>query len=141
MTYLETSPDNNLAIDGIEEEVINRYFITINREKFEQTASLFTEDGQLLAPFEKPILGRDAIALYLDKEAKGMTLLPKQGIYELSEDNLVKIKVLGKAKTSLFTVNVAWFFSYNYQQQLTRAKIKLIASPQELLGLRKVVSK
>lgn len=141
MTYSEISTDDNLVIDGIKELFIYNYFVTINREEFKQTATLFAEEGKLLAPFENPIIGRDAIALYLSREAKGMTLLPQQGIYEYSEDDSEQIKVLGKVKTSLFTVNVAWFFNYNSQQQITTARIKLLASPQELLGLRKVASR
>ncbi|MGK7952792.1 MAG: nuclear transport factor 2 family protein [Xenococcaceae cyanobacterium] len=140
MTYSEIITDDNLVIVGIKEQFIYTYFLTINREEFQQTATLFAEDGELLAPFEELIIGRKAIALYLSKEAKGMTLLPQQGIYEFSENDSELIKVLGKVKTSLFTVNLAWFFNYNSQQQITTARIKLLASPQELLGLRKVVS-
>ena len=140
MTYSDIITDDNLVIEGITEQFIYTYFLTINREEFQQTATLFAEDGELIAPFEDPIIGRKAIALYLSKEAKGMTLLPQQGIYESSEDDSEQIKVLGKVKTSLFTVNVAWFFNYNLHQQITTARIKLIASSQELLELRKVVS-
>lgn len=138
MTYTETQTEHFAKIEGIEEAVIVRYFATINQEGFEATAALFTEDGELLAPFEKPIVGRDAIAAYLSKEAKGMKLLPLQGIYESAEkeNNLPTVKVTGKVKTSLFSVNVAWYFNLNTTQKITRVKIKLLASPQELLGLQ-----
>ena len=132
MTYTDTQAE--LTIEGIKESTIVDYFASINQENFEQTAALFSEDGQMLAPFEKPIIGRDAIALYLAKEAKGMKLLPQTGIYEPSEAEN-NIKVTGKVKTSLFSVNVAWYFSLN-QGQIISARIKLLASPQELLGLR-----
>lgn len=130
MTYSES----NQAIEGITEAAIVEYFATFNREAFTETASLFSETGELLAPFEKPIVGRDKIAVYLSQEAKGMTLLPKQGICEVS--NSTEYKVIGKVKTSLFTVNVAWYFILNSKQQISTAKIKLLASPQELLGLK-----
>ena len=130
MTYTEA-----LAIEGITQPAITNYFTTFNRSEFTQTASLFAEDGELIAPFEKPIIGREKIAAYLDREAKGMTVLPKQGIYD-SESDSNSYKVVGKVKTSLFSVNVAWFFTLNFDRQIAIAEIKLLASPQELLGLK-----
>lgn len=126
-------------IKGIEEATIINYFATINQEKFEQTAALFAEDGELIAPFEKPIVGKDAIASYLAKEATGMKLMPVRGTHETKTD-CTQIKVIGKVKTALFSVNVAWHFNLNKQQKIAIAKIKLLASPQELLGLKKVKS-
>lgn len=137
MTYTEISA----KIDNINNSTVTNYFATINREEFEQAAALFTEDGELLAPFEQPIIGRKAIASYLSQEAKGMKLLPKHGVYESTEDNTERVKVIGKVKTSLFTVNVAWFFSLDREQEIITAKIKLLASPQELLGLKQVRAK
>ena len=125
-----------INIEGIEEPTIVDYFATINQEKFEQTAGLFAQDGELHAPFEKPIIGSNAIASYLAKEATGMKLLPVTGIYDFEPD-FTQIKVIGKVKTPLFSVNVAWYFRLNSQEKIAIAKIKLLASPQELLGLRK----
>ncbi len=138
MIYSEIERDSILTKEDSQKNlVIDTYFATINQEDFEQTAALFAEDGKLLAPFEEPIIGRNAIALYLHKEAKGMKLLPQKKMCELiTANNVDQIKVTGKVKTSLFTVNVAWFFNFNSEQQITEAKIKLLASPQELLGLR-----
>lgn len=131
MTYTETS----LIIEGITKPVIVNYFATLNQAEFAKTASLFTENGTLLAPFEKPIIGRANIAAYLNKEAKGMKLLPQQGICETKTD-LLKYKVLGKVKTSLFSVNVAWHFILCQDEQIDTVQIKLLASPQELLSLQ-----
>ena len=130
-----TNTKSFLTIEGITEPAIANYFDTINRSQFSATASLFAEAGELLAPFEQPIVGRTKIADYLSKEAKGMKLLPKQGILE-SESEQKDYKVLGKVKTSLFSVNAAWYFTLNADSQITTAKIKLLASPQELLGLK-----
>ena len=130
MTYTEA-----LAIEGITESAIINYFDTFNRAEFAQTASLFAEDGELLAPFEKPIIGREKVAAYLNQEAKGMSVLPRQGICD-SESELNTYKVVGKVKTSLFSVNVAWFFTINSNAEIAIARIKLLASPQELLALK-----
>lgn len=128
--------ESSITIEGIEEASIINYFVTMNREEFGQTAALFAEDGEMLAPFEKPLVGREAISLYLAKEAKGMKLLPKEGTYQPIKNNSFQIMVQGKVKTSLFSVNVAWYFNLNAQQQITTAKIKLLASPKELLSLQ-----
>ncbi len=133
MTDIETKP--SLAIKGITESALINYFVTINQEEFATTAALFAEAGELLAPFEKSLVGKEKIAAYLTKEAKGMKLLPKQGIKE-TEADFAKYKILGKVKTSLFSVNVAWNFTLNADRQITTAEIKLLASPQELLGLQ-----
>ncbi len=135
MTYTDTH-EPTITIANIEEATIINYFATINQEDFTDTAALFTTDGELLAPFEPPIIGPEAIASYLSKEARGMKLIPQQGIYEPVEDENQKIKIVGKVKTSLFSVNAAWYFSLNQNRQITTAKIKLLASPQELLGLK-----
>ena len=125
----------SISIKGISAPAIANYFLTINQEEFTETASLFAEDGEMLAPFEKPIVGREKITSYLVKEATGMKLLPMQGICEI-EDEVERFKVLGKVRTSMFSVNVAWYFTLNPQGQLTSARIKLLASPQELLNLQ-----
>ena len=125
----------SIFIEGILEPAIANYFLTINQEEFTKTASLFAEDGEMLAPFEKPIVGREKIASYLAKEATGMKLLPMQGICE-TEDDIEQFKVLGKVRTSMFSVNVAWYFTLNPKGQLRSARIKLLASPQELLNLQ-----
>ena len=139
MTY--TDVRSSIDIKGIDETVIANYFATINQEDFVATAALFAIDGELKAPFENPIIGQKAIANYLTKEAKGMKLLPKQGISEIAEDGVEQFKVTGKVKTPLFSVHVAWHFRLNQKQEITQAKIKLLASPQELLGLKQTKDK
>ena len=130
MTFSES-----IFIEGISEPAIANYFLTINQEEFTQTASLFVEDGEMHAPFEKPIVGREKIASYLEKEATGMKLLPVQGVCE-TEDDIERFKVLGKVRTSMFSVNAAWYFILNPKGQLKSARIRLLASPQELLNLQ-----
>lgn len=134
MNSLELQP--NLIIQGIQEPIIVSYFQTINQQKFEQTAALFAPQGKLLAPFTKEIVGRSAIATYLAQEAKGMELLPQEGILELLAEDVQTIRVVGKVKTSLFSVSVAWNFVLSNQQEIIKVQIKLLASPQELLSLK-----
>lgn len=128
---------NSLTIDGITEPVILNYFTTFNEGKFDETVTLFAENGALHAPFESPIVGREAIAAYLEAEAKGMKLLPREGIKETVEEDLQLVKVTGKVETPLFGVNVSWQFLLTPEDEILAAKIKLLASPQELLKLRR----
>jgi hypothetical protein len=93
--------------------------------------------GVMNAPFESAIVGPEAIAAYLNQEAKGMTLLPRQGVRELADNDCVQVQVGGKVQTPWFSVNVSWLFHLDAQQQILDVTIKLLASPQELLNLRR----
>ncbi len=128
----------NLIIEGITEPVILDYFTTINESKFDETASLFAEDGVLHAPFTAPVVGREKIAAYLEAEATGMKLIPNRGISETDETNvdLSLFTVMGKVQTALFSVNVRWQLVLNSNGSLDNVKVKLLASPQELLKMR-----
>jgi hypothetical protein len=131
MSDLETS----LTITGITKPTIIDYFATVNQAEFNKTAALFAENGSLLAPFTKPITGRASIAAYLTQEAKGMKLLPQQGICE-TEVTEEQYQIFGKVKTALFSVNVAWYFTLNPENQISTVQVKLLASPQELISLQ-----
>lgn len=136
MTYLQEKIDD-LAIEGVTEPIILRYFETLNAGDFTTTANLFAADGELNAPFEEAIIGRDAIVSYLATEAKGMKLQPRQGVAEALEDDRTKVSVAGKVHTSIFSVNVAWQFILTADREIASVKVKLLASPQELLKLRR----
>lgn len=128
---------NKLVIEGITDSVVLRYFETMNAGDYEATASLFAQTGAMQPPFENLIVGREAIASYLKAEAMGMQLSPKQGISEILDDHQTQIQVSGKVQTPIFGVNVSWIFVLNLEQEILFTKIKLLASPQELLNLRR----
>ena len=136
MPESSTTVSEPLTIDGITIATILSYFETLNAGDYAATATLFAEDGVLHPPFESAIVGPEAIATYLQAEATGMQLLPRQGITEPLADEHTQVQVSGKVQTAWFGVNVSWLFVLNAQQQITDATIKLLASPQELLNLR-----
>ncbi|MDB9455040.1 ketosteroid isomerase family protein [Dolichospermum circinale] len=136
MTVAKFSPPRRLEISGVTETTILNYFTTLNAGEFTQTAALFAEDGIMYPPFESAIIGLDAIASYLDKEAQDIKAYPQQGISENLPEHHTQIQVTGKAETSWCGVNVLWLFILNQNKQITEAKIKLLASPQDLLCLR-----
>lgn len=127
---------SNITIENISEPTLLQYFEALNAADFAATAALFASQGELNPPFENPIIGPDAIASYLEAEAQGLVLNPKTGETLSREDGGIEAQIIGKASTRLFTVNVAWQFILNPQKEITYARIKLLASPQELLSLR-----
>lgn len=118
------------------EPTIERYFTTLNAGKFTDTAALFVENGIMHPPLESAILGRKAIAIYLDQEAQDIKAEPQQEVTEQLEHNHIHIQITGKAHTSWCSVNVLWLFILNPQREIMEAKIQLLASPQDLLSLR-----
>lgn len=135
----ESPPQNPLGLIDLKHPTITHYFETINAAAYSETAALFTPDGEMRAPFAEPI-PQPQIAAYLKKEATGMTLQPRRAeeINATAADPLSEydIQVTGYVQTPLFGVNVAWLFAL--QQNAIRAvRIKLLASPQELLKLRR----
>ncbi len=137
MTIAQSVPTTNLTIEGINQSVVLRYFETMNARDYEATAALFAEMGVMHPPFEEAIQGSDAIASYLNAEAKGMQLFPTKGIAETLEDQQTQIQVTGKVQTPWFGVNVSWTFVLSPEEEILNARIKLLASPQELLSLRR----
>lgn len=124
------------ASQSIDHPVISQYFETLNAGAFEATRQLFAADGVLQPPFEAPIVGPEAIAAYLEAEAKGFILQPQQATKDLLEDGGTEFQVVGRVQTPVFSVNVAWLFILNPHQEILLAKIKLLASLQELVKFR-----
>ncbi|BAY77433.1 nuclear transport factor 2 [Nostoc linckia NIES-25] len=139
MTSAEISPvqpSSEFQIQGITETSVLRYFETLNAGEFDRTAALFAEDGVMHPPLESDIVGCDAIAAYLKEEAQNIKAYPNTGISDTLENGTIQVQVTGKAQTSWCGVNVLWIFILNQQQQILYTRIKLLASPQELLSLR-----
>ncbi|NJL21785.1 MAG: SnoaL-like domain-containing protein [Leptolyngbyaceae cyanobacterium SM1_3_5] len=140
-TTSATSVDRNaaepLSIEGLSVPVILRYFEAMNAGDYATVASSFAAEGVMNPPFESSIVGHEAIAAYLDKEARGMLLQPRQGVAQPLDVDTLEVTVTGKVQTPVFGVNVNWIFVLNSQNEIILARIKLIASPQELLSLRR----
>ena len=133
------SIDLDLAttIDGIEEPTITAYFRTLNQENFTATADLFTTSGCLNPPFEGSIVGRAAIAKYLETEARGMILCPEFGRLLIKDNDVAQYHIQGKVKTNYFTINVTWLFQLNLDREILLVEVKLLAALDELLKFKK----
>lgn len=122
---------------NLTEPVITRYFQTLNEGNFPETAKLFAVDGILQPPFESPVTGPEAIANYLQQEAREMKLSPLQETLEPTETGHIQAKIKGKVTTPLFTVNVAWVFVLNPQREIASVEVKLLASLEELVKFKR----
>ena len=130
----------NITVEGIKEPAVLSYFAAMNADDFEASVALFTPDGALQPPFQKPLVGREAIARYMRAEAQGLNIMPKQGISEALPDGSKQVKITGVVQTPWFGVNVgmniSWRFLINSEGKIFFVAIDMLASPQELLHLR-----
>ena len=124
-------------------QLAEQYFQTFNENQFDKTAALFTQAGKLIPPFDSPVVGEDAILTYLQKEADNITAYPQHWESE-EEGDRTFIKVIGKVNAVVFKVNVAWYFIIPNTKtdalKIESVRVKLLASPKELLGLRSAAS-
>jgi len=138
-TRTEPAP-TQITVEGVTEPTVLGYFKAMNADDFETALGLFTPDGALQPPFQKPIIGHEAIATYMRAEAQGLNIMPKQGISEALPDGSKQVKVTGVVQTPWFGVtvgmNISWRFLLNPQSKIFFVAIDMLASPQELLSLR-----
>ncbi|MBO0351612.1 nuclear transport factor 2 family protein [Phormidium pseudopriestleyi FRX01] len=118
-------------------ETIQQYFDNLNQGEFEAASELFAEAGELRPPFEEAVVGPEAIAEYLEAEAKGMKLYPRPEFQEWVEGENRHLEIPGKVETAFFKVNVAWFFVLNPGTEILSVRVKLLASLKELVNLRR----
>lgn len=120
---------------GTASSAVDGYFTGFNAEDYRAVAALFEADGVLLAPFEEPIVGAEAIYTYLQAEAVSMRATPGEVETALNADGTRRVVVKGQVKTLLFTVGVRWTFDLTAADKILSAEIKLMASLQELMQL------
>jgi hypothetical protein len=126
-----------LEIEGVSQPQIGRYFERLNAGDFQGTSALFAPAGQLNPPFEEPVVGSEAIAAYLEAEAQGMKLSPVKGSMKTLENGDREFSIRGSVQTPLFIVNVGWLFVLNPEGEILSVTVKLLASLEELVNLRR----
>lgn len=111
----------------------------LNANDFDTLIELFTPDGALQPPFQRPIVGKSAVARFFREECQNLRLMPERGIEESADQGYTQIKVTGKVQTPWFGANVgmniAWRFLLTPENKIFFVAIDLLASPQELLNL------
>ncbi|NJM74384.1 MAG: SnoaL-like domain-containing protein [Scytonema sp. RU_4_4] len=134
----EQPASTKVTIEGVTEPTVLKYIEALNTDNFEAALALFTPDGALQPPFQKPIVGRDAIGAYMRTEAQGLNIMPSGGISEVLPDGSKQIKVTGKVQTPWFGVqigmNIGWRFLLNSEGKIFFVAIDMLASPEELMN-------
>jgi hypothetical protein len=126
-------------IEGVINPTVNSYMDLLNANDFDALIELFLPDGALQPPFQKPIVGRDAVLRFFREDCQNLRLLPERGYAEPAEGDFTQIKVTGKVQTPWFGagigMNVAWRFLLSPEGKIYFVAIDLLASPAELLKL------
>jgi len=134
-----TAPEarTNVVIEGVDNATVINYMNLLNANDFDNLIELFLPDGALQAPFQRPIVGREAVLRFFREDCQNLQLLPDRGVIEPSDDGFTQIKVTGKVQTPWFGagvgMNVAWRFLLDPQGKIYFVAIDLLASAAELL--------
>lgn len=135
----DISQRNQVKIEGINNSTVLNYMNNLNANDFDELIKLFVEDGALQPPFQRPIIGKDAILTFFREECQNLNLLPERGVAEPADDGYTQVKVTGKVQTPWFGaavgMNMAWRFLINPEGKIFFVAIDLLASPKELLNL------
>src|SRR5579883_267306 len=133
------SQRTRVNIEGVDNPTILSYMDNLNANDFDTLIELFTPDGALQPPFQRPIVGRDAILRFFREDCQNLKLIPERGVAEAVEDGFTQVKVTGKVQTPWFGasvgMNIAWRFLLNSEGKIFFVAIDLLASPKELLNL------
>jgi hypothetical protein len=135
----EMSQRSRVTIEGVTNPTILSYMDNLNANDFEALIELFTPDGALQPPFQRPIVGKEAVLRFFREECQNLKLVPERGVSEPADDGYTQIKVTGKVQTPWFGgnvgMNIAWRFLLNPDNKIFFVAIDLLASPKELLNL------
>lgn len=138
-TPKEASQRTKVSIEGVDNPTVLAYMDNLNANDFGSLIALFVPDGALQPPFQRPIVGRDAILRFFREECQNLVLMPERGVSEPAEDGYTQVKVTGKVQTPWFGagvgMNIAWRFLLNPENKIFFVAIDLLASPKELLNL------
>lgn len=128
-----------VTIEGIDNPTVLSYMNNMNANDFDALIQLFTDDGALQPPFQRPIVGRDAVLKFFREDCQNLKLIPERGVLEPADEGYTQIKVTGKVQTPWFGaavgMNMAWRFLLNPENKIYFVAIDLLASPKELLNL------
>jgi hypothetical protein len=135
----EMANRTQVAIAGMTHPTVLSYIDNMNANDFEAAVNLFTPNGALQPPFQKPVMGREAILAYMREECQGLKLMPEHSVNESQEEGYTPIKVTGKVQTPWFGssvgMNIVWRFLLDPEGKIFFVAIDLLASPKELLRL------
>ncbi len=129
----------SVSIQDIDNPTVISYMNYLNANDFDELIKLFTPDGALQPPFQRPIVGTDAVLRFFREDCQNLKLIPERGVAEEVDDGFTQIKVTGRVQTPWFGagvgMNMAWRFLLTPDNKIFFVAIDLLASPKELLKL------
>jgi len=127
-----------VSIEGVTNATVLNYMDNLNANDFDVLIELFTPDGALQPPFQRPVVGKEAVYRFFREECQNLKLIPERGVVEPADDGFTQIKVTGKVQTPWFGagvgMNMAWRFLLTPDNKIFFVAIDLLASPKELLN-------
>ncbi|MFM7218717.1 MAG: orange carotenoid protein N-terminal domain-containing protein [Nodosilinea sp.] len=130
---------SRVTIEGVDNPTVMSYMDNLNANDFDTLIELFTSDGALQPPFQKPIIGKESVLRFFKEDCQNLKLLPERGVVEPAQDGYTQIKVTGKVQTPWFGagvgMNMAWRFLLTPENKIFFVAIDLLASPKELINL------
>ncbi len=130
---------SRVTIEGVDNPTVLSYMDNMNANDFETLIELFTSDGALQPPFQKPIIGKESVLRFFKEDCQNLKLLPERGVVVPAQDGYTQIKVTGKVQTPWFGagvgMNMAWRFLLTPENKIFFVAIDLLASPKELINL------
>ncbi|AFY60497.1 orange carotenoid-binding protein [Synechococcus sp. PCC 6312] len=135
----DLSQRSQVKIEGVNNPVVLAYMNNLNANDFDALIDLFAEGSALQPPFQRPIVGKDAILRFFKEDCQNLVLLPERGVSEPADEGYTQIKITGKVQTPWFGagvgMNIAWRFLLTPDNKIFFVAIDLLASPKELLNL------
>ena len=135
----DTAQRRQVTIEGVTNPTVLSYMDNLNANDFDALIELFTPDGALQPPFQRPIVGKANVLRFFQEDCQNLTLIPERGVAEPADDGFTQVKVTGKVQTPWFGagvgMNISWRFLLNPDGKIFFVAIDLLASPKELLNL------
>jgi hypothetical protein len=135
----EVAKRTSVSIEGVDNATVISYMNNLNANDFDALIALFAPDGALQPPFQRPIVGKEAVLKFFREDCQNLKLTPERGVSESTDDGYTQIKVTGRVQTPWFGagvgMNMAWRFLLTPDNKIFFVAIDLLASPKELLNL------
>jgi hypothetical protein len=136
---LDVAARSQVSIEGVTNPTVLAYMNNLNANDFSTLIELFTDDGALQPPFQRPIVGKPSVLRFFQEDCQNLKLIPERGVEEPTDDGFTQVKVTGRVQTPWFGagvgMNIAWRFLLNPEGKIFFVAIDLLASPKELLNL------
>jgi hypothetical protein len=74
----EVAKRKQVSIEGITNSTVLSYMDNLNANDFDALIELFAPDGALQPPFQRPIVGKDAVLRFFREDCQNLKLIPER---------------------------------------------------------------